>query len=103
MIGVLDLGIIEMLVRSNDLMIGEHEVVNEIGIVSKHSTSIHYSSITDISLHQSFFQRLVGIGDLHINTAGTNQREITLSSFSNINEIHSLISQRMRKASRHSG
>ena len=88
--------ILEIIVRSNDLIIGEHEILNDIGILSKKKIAIHYGNITDLRVNQSFIQMIFGFGDLHINTSGTTKVEIIVHGFSNVNEIHELISKRIR-------
>jgi len=89
--------ILEIVVRSKDLIIEDHELINEIGVLSRKKIVIHYSNITDFPLINHFIQRIFGIGDVHINTGGTDQRELTLNNFSDINEIHDLISQKIRR------
>ena len=88
--------ITEITVRSNDLIIGDKEVINEIGVLSKKRVVIHYSNITDITFDQGFIQRIFGIGDVHINTGGSQHHEIILKSFSNVNEINNLVLEKIR-------
>ena len=49
------------------------------GWLSTDTTSIYYKQITDTTVVEPFFERiLMGSGDLHIDTAGTPNQEVVL-------------------------
>jgi len=45
------------------------------GIISKHGKEIPLERVNDIAFHQSVFERLIGTGDLSIESAGAQSRE----------------------------
>ncbi len=55
--------------------IDENALIIRTGILNRRTALISYRTITDVHIHQSFFDRLVGIGALEINTAGTTNVE----------------------------
>ncbi|MDA3840708.1 MAG: PH domain-containing protein [Patescibacteria group bacterium] len=58
------------------------------GWLSTNLTSIDYSKITDINVGEPFFERIIThTGHLSINTAGTSQEEVFLSSIEKPHEV----------------
>jgi len=58
------------------------------GWLNTHTTSIEYSKITDISIVQSFAERLLSSsGSVRINTAGTATHEVVLHHIENPYEV----------------
>ena len=85
----------EIKVHSNHLIIKDQELINQSGILSKKRIVINYSNITNLTINQSFIQRIFGIGDLHVY-AGRDVRETVIKNFSNINKIHDSIVKKIR-------
>lgn len=52
------------------------------GIFTENFRSTSYSKITDIDLKQSFFDKLLNTGDIHIATAGTEGADLQFSHIS---------------------
>ena len=50
------------------------------GILEKHQTSINYSHIAEVSLKQSVWERILGIGSLTIFTSGQKQHELVVNN-----------------------
>src|SRR5437660_11398681 len=46
----------------------------EVGMLSKATRTIQLSKVQDVTVRQSLFQRMAGIGDLSIETAGESSR-----------------------------
>lgn len=50
-------------------------IVHRTGVLAKHGREIPLDRLNDISYRQSFFERLVGIGDLLVESAGERGQE----------------------------
>ena len=78
--GVLALEVIWLLVRyarwvSTSLVLTNHRLVHRSGIVAKSGREIPLDHINDISYEQHFFERLIGAGDVLIESAGRDSQE----------------------------
>ena len=60
-------------VRYSKLTITDKKILVKEGIFKKHETAIRYSSITEVVSKQSFIDRLLNFGDLHIMTSGAKK------------------------------
>ncbi len=87
--------IAEILTRANDLIIDDNNVTSQIGIFSRKRVVIHYSNISDVTINQSFIKRIFGIGEIHINTSGSEHKEILVKSYRSINLIHDMVVKRI--------
>jgi len=79
------------------LRITENKVLLEKGLLSKNHKEIFISDIRTIDIKQSLFQRILGIGDVMIATAGTNGYEDKAFGIPNPNKIKGLISDQRLK------
>ena len=78
----------EIKIRYKRLIISNKRAVLEEGIFKKHSTTIRYTTITEIISRQSFMQRLLLYGTLSIKTAGgTKEHELTIEKIGNPQKI----------------
>ncbi|MBI2589989.1 PH domain-containing protein [Candidatus Berkelbacteria bacterium] len=68
-------------------------VIQSIGLFAKDTTSAEYKGITDITLRQDLFNRLIGTGTLLINTAGGPMVEIKLVNIDRPSERKELLRQ----------
>ncbi len=58
------------------------------GWLNRHTTSINYDQVTDVSIIQTFFERiLANSGTVRINTAGTGVHEVILNHIENPYEV----------------
>ena len=73
----------------------DKEIHYERGIVARHQIKIQYHSITNISVRQGVWQRLMGYGDVLIDTPGGSGYEITLHSFAKAPKIEKFIQQKL--------
>ena len=88
--------IAEILTRANDLIIEENNITSEVGVLSKKIIRIHYFDISDVTIYQSFIQRILGIGDMHINSSGgSGQKEIVIKKIQDVNLVHDIITKRV--------
>lgn len=73
---------------SNAFAFTNERVLIHRGWLSTYTISIDYPKITDITIVEPFFERiLMGSGDLHIDTAGTPHQEIVLRHISSPYEV----------------
>ena len=88
----------EMWSRGTDLIIEEDHLTSEVGILSKKIMRIHYFDISDVMVGQSFIQRILGIGNLHINSSGgSGQKEIVLKKIQKVKLIHEIITKKIHR------
>ncbi len=63
----------EVKINYKKLIISNKRAVLQEGIFQRHSTTIKYSSITEVVAKQSLMQRLLNYGDLSIRTSGAKK------------------------------
>ena len=90
-IGILFLISAEILRSANRYYITTTRVVHEYKLFSRKRSSATYRHIQDLHATQSILERLVGIGTLHINTAGTHLTEIKFKGVSKPFYVKSII------------
>jgi membrane protein YdbS with pleckstrin-like domain len=61
--------------RSIEYEMGEEELVVRRGIITKSETTVPYRTVTNIDIKRGPLDRLLGIGGLHIHTAGYSGQE----------------------------
>jgi len=81
LVGVLLLSVFWLVVRyfrwvSTSLVLTNHRLVHRSGIVAKSGREIPLDHINDISYRQHFFERLIGAGDVLIESAGRDSQEV---------------------------
>ena len=78
---VLVLAVLWLLMRyarwaTTSLVLTNHRLVHRSGIVGKSGREIPLDHINDISYHQRIFERLIGAGDVVIESAGQRGQEV---------------------------
>ena len=61
--------------HTTNFVVTTDRLVYRSGIVSKHGKEIPLERVNDIAYHQTVFERLIGTGDLSIESAGAQSRE----------------------------
>ncbi len=56
-------------------MLTDRRIHTRTGLVSRSEHSTHVDRIQNVSVHQSIFHRMLGIGDVDWDTAGTDEAE----------------------------
>ncbi|SHG21500.1 putative membrane protein [Flavobacterium micromati] len=56
-------------------------IINE-GIINKTKTAIQLNKIQQVNINQSFIQRLIGVYELNVDTAGSNKKEGAIKAIS---------------------
>jgi uncharacterized membrane protein YdbT with pleckstrin-like domain len=79
--GLLLLSVVWLLIRytrwvSTSLVLTNHRLVHRSGVLGKSGREIPLDHINDISYRQHFFERLIGAGDVVIESAGQRSQEV---------------------------
>ncbi|PIT84500.1 hypothetical protein COU37_03160 [Candidatus Micrarchaeota archaeon CG10_big_fil_rev_8_21_14_0_10_45_29] len=84
--------------KYTSLYLSEEELVYEEGVLSHHKRMAPIHMITDSTVKRSFFERILGIADLQVNTSGTSEIEIIANdfSYSEIDRMHKEIYRLIR-------
>jgi uncharacterized membrane protein YdbT with pleckstrin-like domain len=90
--------LLEILVRMERLVISDSGIKLRKGFLSKNVTRVAYSTISNVSVSQSVFQRLLRYGDIEIDTPGGPTAEIVLLKFQDAGKIERLISSYIHEA-----
>lgn len=88
-VGWIGLGIWWLDKKGNRLSINDHELLLEKGILSKQRTQLSLSSVRTVRVTQSMFQRMFGIGDIDIFSAGDTP-EISIKALPDPNRVRDL-------------
>ncbi len=94
-IAVISFGIVEFFRRAETIHISNENIVREFRFLTTGRTIVDYSKIQDITINQGIIDRIIGIGNLKINTAGSPGIEIIFSGVKNPRKIEELIRQKM--------
>jgi len=85
--------LLEFLIRAERVVIdGEHLELRS-GILSKESTRLSCKSISNVSVQQSFLQRLLRYGSVEISTSSS---DYVLDCFEEPNKIQKALSEHLR-------
>jgi uncharacterized membrane protein YdbT with pleckstrin-like domain len=61
--------------QSTNFVVTTDRLVYRSGVIAKHGKEIPLERVNDIAFHQTVFERLIGTGDLSIESAGAQSRE----------------------------
>jgi uncharacterized membrane protein YdbT with pleckstrin-like domain len=94
-IGLIALAVLNLLVvyvkwRTTDFVLTSDRLVTRRGIFSRDSREIPLERIMDLSCHQSLFERVIGAGDLMIESGGERGQEV-FSNFGNPFELQNAV------------
>lgn len=92
-IGILILLFWYLKVKAEKLVVTEHDVVFEKGLLSKEHSEINIESIRTVKVSQSFFDRIFGTGVIALYTAGDTP-EIIARGMPEPNRVRELINER---------
>lgn len=63
--------------------ITSEQVILRYGILNQTTESTTYSNITDVTMNKALNERIFGVGDIHVNTAGHDGEAIVLNGLKN--------------------
>ena len=96
-IGLLIIIITELVRRGNKYYVTDKRVMHDFTFLSRKVSSAMYEKIQDIHFTQGIIERIVGIGTIHINTAGTTFIEIKFKGVENPVSVKRIIEDKMLK------
>ncbi len=80
--------------RWDRLRITNHRVIDERGIVVRNSSEVLHKHVRNIRISQSFWQRIVGIGDIEIDSAaGDGEADIRIANVPDPDGVKRLVDQ----------
>lgn len=92
-VGFLVIGIWALVVRTERLAVGEHDVLMERGFIAKQRVQVSRDSVRAVRVSQGVTQRLLGTGDIEIFTGG-DYPEIAIRGLPRPNDVRALLGQR---------
>lgn len=90
-IGFIAIGIWWIRCKGIRLALNRHEILFEKGLLAKQRTQLNLSSIRTVRITQSAFQRLFGVGDIEIFSAG-DRAEIAVRGMPRPAQVRALAS-----------
>lgn len=69
-VGFLVIGVWAIVVRTERLAVGVHDVLLERGFIAKQRTQVNRESVRAVKVSQGVMQRLLGVGDIEVFTGG---------------------------------
>lgn len=80
-----------------------HRVIKRTGVLSKKLIYVQYDKIQNVKISKSIGERIVDMGDIHIDTAGGDQVEMAILDIPDPEKMHTLILDMMEKEHAHRG
>ena len=94
-IPILIIVITELVRRGNTYYITDRRTLHEFTFLIREFSSASYDKIQDLHITQGIIERVVGIGTIHIDTAGTTFIEVRFKGVSNPVSVKRIIEERM--------
>jgi uncharacterized membrane protein YdbT with pleckstrin-like domain len=85
-------------IKSEKLVVTEHDVLFEKGLLNKEHAEINITSIRTVRVRQSFFNRIFGTGSIELFTAGDTP-EISVKGMPEPGRVRELINARQNAES----
>jgi len=77
--------------KAERLTITTLKSVQRKGLFSKHTTEVWHRDVRNVQVHQSFFQRILGVGRISVSSAGQGGLEIDFAGISNPDQVKKII------------
>ena len=77
--------------RAKTLIITDQRVIMRKGVFSKDDRNVQLSRIQDIAIKRSFLGRILGYGNIRIETAGSGATEIVFNNIDSPTKVRDLI------------
>jgi len=95
-IGIVFIIMAELLRGANTYYITSKRVIHEYTLLSRKTSSASYDKIQDLHTSQNIIERIIGIGTIHINTAGTHFVEIAFKGVSEPFSVKRMIDAKVK-------
>ena len=76
----------------------DQKIIMEHGILDKQWKSLYYSDVTHVEMIQNIEERIFGVSDLYVDTAGESGTELTLNGVDQPHRIQKMIMERSKTA-----
>lgn len=96
-LGLFVLMIGEIARRSHALILYEDGILQRYRLLSITQSFVEYHAIQGVELTQTFVERSLGIGTIHIDTAGGDRKEIIFHGVKDPHEVENIIREHMRE------
>ena len=96
-VGFIIFGIWWLVCKTERLIVSEHSVELQTGLLSKLQNEVFYKDIRNVVIYQSLLDRIFNVGSIAISTAGQDGFEIKINGIENPDAIRDYIYQQ-RKA-----
>ncbi len=90
-LGLVFLGIWWLFTKASMLTVTNKRTVQRRGLISKHTTEVVHRDVRNIQVSQSVFQRLFGVGNIGISSAGQSEVEIQFNGLREPEGVKALI------------
>ncbi|MEK7569654.1 MAG: PH domain-containing protein [Patescibacteria group bacterium] len=85
----------ELLRRAETYYVTEDGVVHEFHFLATRRVSAEYRRIQNIEVTQSFLENLLGVGNIHFDTAGADRTEVNFRGVKNPYRIEKIVRERI--------
>ena len=94
---VLSLGIWLLWWRGDYLALTKRSVVRRKGVFTKEERAVPLNQVQDISISYGIIRRMLGHGDIRIETAGSSGTEVIMNNIDKPEEFRSLVLEQIDK------
>ena len=95
-VGLIPLLIWYLKSRSTTLIVTDDQTTLRTGLLSKNTNDVFHENVRNIQVKQSFFQRIMGVGDVGISSAGQSGVEIEVKGIPDPDRVKEIIDQYRR-------
>jgi uncharacterized membrane protein YdbT with pleckstrin-like domain len=88
----------EIVRRAESFYVLDSGVAREYRLLSTSRKFAEYEKIQNVEVSQSFMENLMGIGSIHLDTAGTDTREVSFRGAKDPYKIERMIREKMKSA-----
>jgi len=97
LVGAILLVIPEINVKKASYFFTNYKIVIEEGIINKTWTHIAYNMITDVRVKKDIFERILGIGDIVVNTAGSTAYEGSITDINDPEAVERFLLSKIKR------
>ena len=96
-VGLFILILTELIRRANAFYLTDKRIIHEYDFLARKISSVPYDKIQDLHMSQGLIERIVGIGTIHIDSAGTSFIELTFKGVARPISVKRMIEEKMLK------
>jgi uncharacterized membrane protein YdbT with pleckstrin-like domain len=82
--------------RGTTLIVTDDQTTLRTGLLSKNTNDVFHENVRNIQVRQSFFQRIMSVGDIGISSAGQSGVEIEVKGIPDPERVKEIIDQHRR-------